>query len=181
MLTGLLWSCKSQTSDNQTQNTRPATERTQVAEATEGHLFGEIKESDLKQEPYKEWYDAYYNLNPVSDEEIATLKPLLRDVKLITFMGTWCGDSQREVPAMFNILDRAKPANFTHEMHAVNDMKDSKYGETEDMNVVYVPTFIFMKNGREIGRIVESPAGNSLQQDMIDILSGKPYTPLYSE
>lgn len=179
VISGLLWSCKSQTSENKT--VAPKKDSVAIHEPTEGHLFGEISESDFQQEPYKEWYDAYYNLNPVSDDEINQLKPLLKDVTLITFMGTWCGDSQREVPAMLNILDRADPKNFTHEMHAVNDMKDSKYGETEAMGVVYVPTFIFMKNGKEIGRIVEAPAGSSLQQDMIDILSGKPYSPLYSE
>ncbi len=47
-------------------------------------------------------------------------------------------------------------------------------------NVHHVPTFIFLKNGTEIGRIVESPI-ESLEEDMFNILIGSPSTPNYSD
>jgi hypothetical protein len=37
-------------------------------------------------------------------------------------------------------------------------------------NIVYVPTFIFYKDGVEVGRIVEAPK-HSLEIDIINILN----------
>jgi hypothetical protein len=43
-----------------------------------------------------------------------------------------------------------------------------------------VPTFIFMKDGQELGRIVEYPL-ESLEKDMAKILSGVDYKHAYAE
>ena len=43
--------------------------------------------------------------------------------------------------------------------------------ETEGLNIEKVPTFIFYKNGIEIGRIIESPE-KSIEKDFLKILNG---------
>ena len=46
--------------------------------------------------------------------------------------------------------------------------KDIKYF-VEDLKIERVPTFIFYRDGKEIGRIVENPS-NSLVEDFLDII-----------
>ncbi|MEM1407485.1 MAG: hypothetical protein AAGG59_11970, partial [Bacteroidota bacterium] len=50
--------------------------------------------------------------------------------------------------------------------------------EESGQNIHRVPTFIFHKNGEEIGRIVESPK-ESLEVDMLKIVTGENYMPKY--
>ena len=46
------------------------------------------------------------------------------------------------------------------------------------MSIINVPTFIFYKDGEELGRIVEYPI-QDLESDMLKILSGQPYRHAY--
>jgi hypothetical protein len=48
-------------------------------------------------------------------------------------------------------------------------IKSSPVSGYEELNIERVPTFIFLKNNIELGRIIEYPLA-SLQQDMINIL-----------
>ena len=55
-------------------------------------------------------------------------------------------------------------------------------GLEEGFNVLRVPTFIFYKDGKEIGRFVEHPIdGSSIEEDILKIVSGKPYTHPYQK
>jgi thiol-disulfide isomerase/thioredoxin len=96
---------------------------------------------------------------------------LLEGVEIKVVMGTWCHDSKREVPRFYKILSH-KTDNI--EMIALDRKKQSPNGETDAMAITNTPTFIFYKNGKEMNRIVETPV-DSLERDMIKILSGKEY------
>ena len=48
----------------------------------------------------------------------------------------------------------------------------------EGFGIINVPTFIFYRGGQELGRIVEYPI-ESLEADMVKILSGQPYRHAY--
>jgi hypothetical protein len=43
-----------------------------------------------------------------------------------------------------------------------------------------VPTYILYKGKKEIGRIIDAPK-ESFEKDLLKILTGKPYTPHFSE
>jgi hypothetical protein len=53
---------------------------------------------------------------------------------------------------------------------AVDRSKRDPEGLTAKWNVTRVPTFIFIRGGREIGRVVERPTA-TLEQDIAQILS----------
>ena len=50
--------------------------------------------------------------------------------------------------------------------------KESPQHEEKGWDIEFVPTIIFLRNGKELGRIVESPE-QSLEKDMRKILIGK--------
>jgi hypothetical protein len=51
----------------------------------------------------------------------------------------------------------------------VNREKQGLSDEAEELDIEFVPTIIFYKDGSEIGRIVETPA-ESLEKDLLKIL-----------
>lgn len=142
-------------------------------------LVGEISENSFKNGNYP-WYTSEKENFTVNTEMVNQFKKELQKYDIEVFMGTWCGDSQSQTPAFFKIMDAADFPQNKITMIAVDRNKRSPGGLENSRNIMYVPTFIFLKNGREAGRIVESPI-NSLEEDIRDIVSGNPQTPNYAQ
>ncbi|MBL6646593.1 MAG: thioredoxin family protein [Flavobacteriaceae bacterium] len=141
------------------------------------YLLGSIQRSDLEKDEYGEWFDENYDSHPLDTSLISDIKNAFDDVQVTVFMGTWCSDSQREVPAFYKVLD-AIDEQISVRIIAVDEDKMVPDGSATDSGIEYVPTFIFSKNGKEINRIVEFPIF-SLEKDMLDILQGKDYKNAY--
>jgi hypothetical protein len=97
-------------------------------------------------------------------------------------MGTWCGDSRREVPRMYKILDycgvKASQIQLVNVSNSDTAYKQSPGHEEKGMDIRRVPDLLVFNNNREQGRIVESPVV-SLEKDLLSIVSGAPYEPRY--
>ncbi|MDY0780913.1 thioredoxin family protein [Tenacibaculum sp. IB213877] len=141
-----------------------------------GNLIGIATKESFKQEPYgSEWFNDYYEYYETDKKIIAQIKPLLEGVTIKVFMGTWCGDSQREIPNFYKLMDEAGFDYKNLELITVNRKKKAK-GLEKGYNINFVPTFIFYKDGKELGRFVEHAVGNStIENDFLKILSGQPY------
>ena len=132
-------------------------------------LYGKISLDQLFFD-YPDWRQEYQSYAP-QQKIIQQLKTLQPELKVIIFLGTWCPDSKREVPRFFKILDQADlTSRFDIEMWAVDRKKQLPNDLAQQYGIEYVPTFIFLKNGKEIGRIIESPESLYLEQDILNIL-----------
>ena len=96
------------------------------------------------------------------------------------FMGTWCSDSQREVPAFYKILNQTDFDHTNLEVIAVSQEKDTPNKLEEGFAIEYVPTIIFYRNDKEIGRYVEV-AQETLEKDILAILNESGYKHSYEE
>lgn len=103
---------------------------------------------------------------------VRTIADRSGDVKVLLILGTWCKDSKREVPRFFKILDEARIGLEQVTMMAVDRSKKDAEGLTVRYNVQRVPTFLFFRADREIGRIVER-ATTTLENDIAQIVAGK--------
>lgn len=143
-------------------------------------LLGEINRHGLKMDAFKDWYEPVYDEYEPDTETIQKLKPLMKDVDIVIFMGTWCEDSHEHLPNFFKVLDEVNYDESKIKMIAVDEEKVSPEKEIEEYNIIQVPTFIFYRNGEEINRIVEYPIFG-IEQDMLRILSGEKYMNPYSD
>ena len=162
---------------NTSKQSEPITE--EKKEIEEPILLGIQTKDSLQKTPYRNWfYEAYKNYQP-NETVIKELQPLLRDIRIKAFMGTWCEDSQREIPTFYKILETAgyHPKDLT--LITVSRDKDTPDGLEKGLDIEYVPTLLFYKDQKELGRIVESPI-ETLEKDMLTILSGKPYKHTYA-
>ena len=147
-----------------------------------GNLVGYATKNDFKQEPYgSEWFNDYYEYYETDKSVVNKLKPLLTNITIKGFMGTWCDDSRRETPNFYKILDETGFDYNKLDLVTVNREKTAN-GIEKGYDIERVPTFIFFKNGKEIGRFVEHTVdGASLEQDMLLILSKKGYKHAYEK
>src|SRR5690606_11479926 len=143
-------------------------------------LLGKANRKGLQMEAFKGWFNPGYEDYKIDSETLEQLKPLLKDVTITIFMGTWCEDSQRETPHFYKILDEANFDESKLTLITVSEEKTTPQGFEKGKNITNVPTFIFYKSEKELGRIVEYPI-ESLEKDMLAILSGKEYKHAYAE
>jgi thiol-disulfide isomerase/thioredoxin len=146
----------------------------------EGNLSGITHKKDFLQEPYLDWFSSNYDEYKIDAEIFKQLTPHLKDVSIKAFMGTWCEDSQLQTPVFYKILDQANFDFKNLELITVDREKTTPNNLQEGFNIEYVPTFIFYKNGKELGRFVEYPI-ESVEADILKIVSGEKYIPAYQE
>jgi thiol-disulfide isomerase/thioredoxin len=73
------------------------------------------------------------------------------------FAGSWCGDSESELPKIIKILESMDYRIETLKIYGVDRDKDMPNHFAKFKNIEKVPTLIINKNGNEIGRIIEFP------------------------
>ena len=144
-------------------------------------LLGKINREGLTSNSFKAWFDKNYDNYIPNEKLIKTIKDSLNNYTIKLFLGTWCGDSKREVPRFYKVLDKAKFPENQLQVIAVDNAretyKQSPTGEEKGLNIHRVPTFIFYKDGKEVNRIVESPQA-TFENDIKAIIDGK-YAPKY--
>jgi thiol-disulfide isomerase/thioredoxin len=80
------------------------------------------------------------------------------DLSVLMFFGTWCHDSQREVPRMLKILEAVGFPQADIKMVTLDFSKNDPLGLAAENEVKFTPTFIFFREQNEVGRIIEKPA-----------------------
>ncbi|MFC2094281.1 thioredoxin family protein [Bacteroidota bacterium] len=118
------------------------------------------------------WWNSEYNMYDVDSMNVAELKVKLEDIDIKIVMGTWCSDSRTEVPHFYKILDEINYPKEKVTLINVNRDKEGLENEVEGLDINFVPTFIFYKAGKEIGRIIEMPY-ETLEKDMLEIIYAK--------
>ncbi|HWK06034.1 MAG TPA: thioredoxin family protein [Puia sp.] len=145
-------------------------------------LLGKWSRQRLEQAPYDSWFIKNYSDYTVDSATANRLRSRLADKSVKLFMGTWCGDSQREIPRIFKILDYCGIDSGRVQLVMVSDAdstyKQSPGHEERGMNIFRVPDLIVLDRGKEMGRIVESPV-QSLEKDLLALTGGENYTPHY--
>ena len=145
-------------------------------------LLGKITIEELQQEPFNEWYQMEFDGYEV-DTELTNAISNPGQYTYEVFLGTWCGDSRRELPRMEKIFSEMGIDMSNVLIVTLDRDKISPNGEQEGKDIRYVPTLIVSKDNQEIGRIVESPSSETatLESDLFEISLGIPPVPNYSD
>jgi hypothetical protein len=130
-------------------------------------LYGPVSRAELFDE-YPSWLKIFEDYEP----DLKTINALSKrkSIDVDIFFGTWCIDSKMEVPRFFKILDMSDftgPDQVT--LWAVDREKRLDNGLAQKNDIHFVATFIFRKDGNEIGRIIEQP-DDLLEKDILAIV-----------
>lgn len=132
-------------------------------------IKGVFTRPDIENDSIFTWYRPNYNYYPIDSSTLKEIDSLSKNIHFVLIVGTWCGDSKREVPYLFKIFDAAKINSNKVWMFGVDRSKKSEDSTTIKYNVLRVPTLIVFKEEQELGRIVENPR-ETLEKDLLRIL-----------
>jgi len=148
---------------------------TYTNERGEVHLCGPFDINELEKNPlYASWYTQYYDAFKITNKNYSWSKEF-DDIEVEIYMGTWCWDSKIWVPRFIKIWDmmglEREKLHFIALYDIANRYKKGPNGEEKGKKIYRIPTFIFKRDGKEIGRIVETPQ-NDLLTDIDRIALG---------
>jgi thiol-disulfide isomerase/thioredoxin len=116
---------------------------------------GVITKYALQNQPTFTWY--------ADNQKAYTAPAILMDgmkaqkdaVSYLIFGGTWCSDTQNILPKFFKTQEAAGVADAKISFIGVDRQKKSIGNMASVMGITNVPTIIVLKNGKEVGRVVE--------------------------
>jgi thiol-disulfide isomerase/thioredoxin len=132
-------------------------------------LLGPVSRDKVEAVP--EWVQAEVDAKPEADAA-AALAAVEPGAEVVVYLGSWCGDSRREVPRFWKALDAAGAAvPFSVRYVAVDRQKKEPAEAVAADGIRFLPTFIVRRGGHEVGRVVEtSPKG--IESDLLALLNG---------
>ena len=134
-------------------------------------LKGIISRDILARDTSFKWYAK--NLKAYGGKDAATFGKHKDSIQLVIFLGTWCEDSQVIIPKLFPFLDAAGFSNDRVTLIGVDRNKKSISHITDAFNVINVPTVIVMKEGKELGRVVEYGQYGMVEKELAEIADRK--------
>ena len=134
-------------------------------------LVGKTNLEGFSKEPHSIWFNENYKNYTVDQASLEGID--LSDIDIQLFLGTWCSDSQLQVPQFYKILtslnfDKGRLEMISVDNHPDRDLQSPQH-EEEGLNIEFVPTMIFYRDGVEVGRIIEFPK-ETLEKDMARIV-----------
>ncbi len=117
------------------------------------------------------WYNqsqGYYNPDTAI---LNTFERARGKYDFVVFGGTWCEDTQFILPKFFKLQEKSGIPDNAITMFGVNREKTSLGNITQALKVTLVPTIIVMKDGKEIGRVVEYGKTGKWDKELASILN----------
>lgn len=128
---------------------------TLVEKPGEKTFKGIISREILQADTSFKWYTENEKGYTPNSLALQALKQYGDSVQLLVFMGTWCEDSHMIIPKFYKLLDAAGFSKDRVTLVGVDRKKKTLGNLTDALNIKNVPTIMVMKNGKEVGRVVE--------------------------
>ncbi len=134
-------------------------------------LVGELNLFGITKSIFSEYYIAEFESYQAEQTIIDSL--IIKhasDFQYTIVLGSWCSDSQREVPRMLKVLSDTKIDLDNIKLFGVNSNIEAKEAPVANLNIEKVPTLIVFRSGIELGRIIETPV-KSIERDILEIVA----------
>jgi thiol-disulfide isomerase/thioredoxin len=137
-------------------------------------LRGIIQKSDLSSDTSFGWYAESQSIYQHPDTASVNAFRRNRDsIYFIIFMGTWCEDSRYIIPKFFKIQEAANFPENHITVFAVDRYRITTSNLTSAFHITNTPTIIVLKNGKEIGRLVEYGKSGIWDKELTAIIDGR--------
>jgi thiol-disulfide isomerase/thioredoxin len=147
----------------------------EVSHDPEGNkiLKGFISRQDLATDSNFIWFLQNQKDYTPDQSALKALKANKDSINIIAFGGTWCSDTKYLLPKFYVLSDAAGLSPDRITLIGVDHNKKTIQHLSEAFNVTNVPTFIVMRNGKEIGRVVEYGRTGMFDRELGEIISRK--------
>jgi thioredoxin 1 len=138
------------------------------ADTDDDFALGVISEAKLLNDfsHFSENFEAF----TITDQEQEIIAQWPETLNVEIYFGTWCHDSEREVPKILKLLKVNE--QITSTLIALDFKKEDPQGLAKTNKIKYTPTIIIYRDSskkEELGRIIERPS-KSLVEDINQLL-----------
>lgn len=123
------------------------------------------------------WNSVMKNYEPNS-EAVSQIKANDKETRVTLAFGTWCPDSKNYIPRLLKALSVAGNARIQLKLIGIDNQFREPVASVQPLQITNVPTVIVERDGREIGRIVETPTAKTMEEDLAAVLNGR--QPVYN-
>lgn len=134
---------------------------------------GFLTKKDLVTDTAFAWFAQNQQGYTPDQNALQALKANKDSINIIAFGGTWCGDTKFILPKFFRLADAAGFSQDRITVLGVDHDKKTIQHLSEVFNITNVPTLIVMKNGKEVGRVVEYGKSGMFDKELGEIIGGK--------
>lgn len=152
-------------------NVRAQSQYQVIGSGPDKTLKGILDRKTIASDSAFKWFSTNQAGYKVNSSTVDALKNNADSIRIIAFGGTWCHDTQFILPKFFTMVDAAGFSENHVTIIGVDEEKRSLGGIAEAMAVINVPTFIILKNGKEIGRVVEYGKTGEWDKDLGDVIN----------
>ena len=135
-------------------------------------LRGLISRADIENDTAFSWFKKNYNLGRPDANAVAAFKQHANNFQMLIFAGTWCPDTQNLLPQFYRLADAAGYADSSITLIGVDNNKTTLDNLHKTFHLVDVPTFIILKDGKEVGRVVEYGESGDAMHELGQIAEG---------
>ena len=159
--------------------TRAESEYSVSSDGTHKILKGLISRDMLEKDTAFSWFHQNRRSYTPNASEVAIVRCNASQLQFLVFTGTWCEEAQYIVPRFFSLADAAAIRADQVTLIGVDPSKKTVRHLTEEMHITAIPTFIVLKNGREIGRISPTSKDSPWEKELVRTLQNPQTDPLH--
>ncbi|KAA2244664.1 thioredoxin family protein [Chitinophaga agrisoli] len=130
-------------------------------------LKGKLDLKALTSDTAYAWFYTGVNKYQPNDNMLNYIKSNRDKFNIVAIIGTWDAQSRELFPRLYKVMVLAGSPETQMLIFGADEKLDS--GAPQDYKIKKVPTFIVMKEGKEIGRITHS-VDESVEADLAKIL-----------
>jgi len=135
-------------------------------------LKGFITKQNLATDTAFTWFAENQKAYTPNTATLQTLKNNKNSFCFLVFGGTWCDDTKVILPKFFSLSEAAGISQDQITLLGVDRNKKTIQHLSEAFNITNVPTIIVLKEGKEIGRVVEYGKSGMFDKELGEIISG---------
>ncbi len=121
-------------------------------------------------EALKTWYGTNQASYKPDATVLAAMEAAKGKVQFVVFGGTWCEDTQFILPRFFKLQEQAGIADNSISFYGVDRAKKTLGNLNDAFKITNVPTIIVMKDGKEVGRVVEYGKTGKWDEELAEIV-----------
>jgi thiol-disulfide isomerase/thioredoxin len=135
-------------------------------------LKGVLTRADIESDTAFKWFDGNMKLGKADAFAVDAFHKHAADIKMVIFGGTWCEDTQNLLPQFYRLADKSGFPDSSITLLGVDRAKTTVGNLHKAFDIHKVPTFIIMKDGKEMGRVVEYGKYGQIDKELGEIVNG---------
>jgi len=133
-------------------------------------LRGMINKYLVQNDTSFQWYKANQKFYGPDSSTLNAMERTRGKLQFVLFGGTWCEDTQFILPQFFKLQEMSGVPDSVITFFGVNRAKKSLANIADAFGITNVPTIIVMKDGKELGRVVEYGKTGKWDKELADII-----------